>query len=329
MQRSIVILALASVAVRIETVAGRIREARKGEWGWIDGDARSLVLEGSARPASRRCSMVPFELTQDDLDRRKSSLDFTPDDEQRLLDADRHLRVEVGAIIDLLNVYLVVRLRALHAGASSTVTEQITTLHARHFTEITGGDWRLPYFARRLAAGHVFYAIDSSLDCYLGAYQQYLQLATDSLARLHRTDAASFLDATASLTKAARLDMGLLLDAVEPARASDADHASPSPNDTIRCLLAMTHRASELIALDMKDPLAQVDAFLRTLESQAHPYGIVDRTALHDAVIHCRRLVEQVITLCGASIPGSASTPAMPGVYGPAIGAVLATPYLS
>ncbi|MBI1850263.1 MAG: hypothetical protein HYR85_07955 [Planctomycetes bacterium] len=258
--------------------------------------------------------MAPFNLTQSEIDRRKSALEFTTDDEERIRDAHDHLKFEANSIVELLNAYLFVHLHSVQSFPETQLFERLTHLQAYYFTEITAGDWGVDFFGKRLRVGRLFQQISASPTWYLGAYQKYLHFVTASLGRQLADDVDLFRDTVISLTKVAHLDMGLMLDACY---VVTADPLGRSVDEQFRHLEALTQRATELIAQELKEPLCSVISFLQTLESDRDELPPAQRELLPKALRRCDELWQLTMKLCDFRTADSGPFRKNGLVYGP------------
>jgi len=145
--------------------------------------------------------------------RRLAFLEFTPEDEARLVELRCFAEENVDAIVDDFYRHLMAfeETRAVLGG-----DEQITRLKGlqrSYFLRMLEGAFDSAYFESRLRVGAAHARIDLRPEWYLGTYSLYVRLLTARLRARHRDDPEHLLALLESFSKVVFLDMGLAIDA--------------------------------------------------------------------------------------------------------------------
>lgn len=220
-------------------------------------------------------SIGSFTLTTAEVDRRKSYLELTPDDEKRLQDAHPVLTSQARDIIDRFYEYLLSHEYTRRILSAPGLVDRLKELQTAYFKELTSGKYDLAYFENRLRVGQTHYRIGLAPEWYMGAYVKFLHVASDVLSHALGRDYERFFQTIVSLTKVIYLDMGLALDAY---------HYS---------LQAAKQQLTDLIVHDLQNPLAGVMGVLQTLQGN-EKLSSAELEALHEAVTRCNDLTGMI-----------------------------------
>ncbi len=245
-----------------------------------------------------------FDLTTQELERRKAYLGIAPVDEQRLRDANAHLRREARGVIDRFYEHLLGHEHTRRMLAEPGLVDRLKALQARYFEELTSGVYDLPYAEKRVRVGLVHHRIGLSPEWYLGAYVKYLHIASDVLSLSYGRDYERYFQTVQSLTKIIYLDMGLAIDAYQLAaqealkqRSDDLEKA----NAEIRKAQAAKQVLSDMIVHDLQNPVAGVVAALQTLRARAGGLLEPEREALDEALRRCSDLTSMIFNVLEVS----------------------------
>lgn len=224
-----------------------------------------------------------FVLTPQEVEKRKTYLEITPADEQRLREAHPHLERHGQAVIDRFYEYLLSHEPTRQILSAPGLVERLKGLQTRYFSELTSGDYGLAYFENRLRVGQAHHRIGLSPEWYLGAYLKYLHIASDILSAAFGRDFERFYQTMVSLTKIIYLDMGL---------AIDAYHFSAQ---------ASKRQFTDLIVHDLQNPVAGIEAVLQVLAAKSKGLSEEEQAAVLEAQRRCKDLSHMIANVLQVS----------------------------
>jgi signal transduction histidine kinase len=246
---------------------------------------------------------VRFNLTDEEILRRKAYLEITADDERRLREAHPHLQKHFEFIIDRFYEYLLSHEHTRVMLSAPGLIDRLKQLQSRYFQELTAGDYGRAYFENRLKVGVAHNRVGLSPEWYLGAYTKYLHLVSEVLRQEFGRDFDRFFQTLVSLTKVINLDMGLALDAyilVAQQTLAGRQAELEAANVQLRKVDAARRQLTDMIVHDLQNPLAGIAAFLKVLEPSEHLSPSV-REALQEALRRCHDLSQMILNVLQVS----------------------------
>ena len=235
-------------------------------------------------------------ITEAEVARRKAYLEIRPEDERRLRDAHAHLLPHSGTIIDRFYDYLLSHEQIRSILAPPGLIERLKGMQARYFDELTAGTYDVPYFENRLKVGLAHNRVGLSPEWYLGAYNKYLNIASDVLSLAFGRDYERYFQTMASLSKLIDLDMGLAIDAYNLCAQAELK----TVNEGLRRLEGTRRQLTDMIVHDLQNPLAGITAFLHHLEANRQ-LSAGEREALTEALRRCGDLSQMILNVLQVS----------------------------
>lgn len=238
-----------------------------------------------------------FELSEAEVLERKAYLELTPADEQRLREVHPLLQEHADEIIDQFYSYLLAHTHTRKMLMVPGLIDRLKGLQRKYFAELTSGDYGIEYFENRLRVGEAHHRIGLSPEWYLGAYVKYLHIASDVLARVFPRDINRFYRTLVSLTKVIYLDTGLALDAYHFRAQEDLSRknvALESSNLEMQRLQAARQQLSDMIVHDLQNPLAGIEALLKTLAERRGGLSEVEQGMVEEALRRCNDLAQMI-----------------------------------
>ncbi len=241
-----------------------------------------------------------FKLTEEEVRKRKDYLEITEEDEKNLRDAHEHLQDYTQAIVDRFYEYLLSHPHTSAILSKPGLIERLKGLQRSYFSELTAGDYDIRYFENRLKVGRTHDRVGLAPEWYLGAYNKYLQIASDVLSRAFKDDHERYLRAIASLTKIIYLDMSLALDAYILSAHENLEQQNKAIQESylkLRQLQADKQQLTDMIVHDLQNPLAGIIAYLELLKTKPQRLTLSERDALDEALRRCNDLVNMIMNV--------------------------------
>jgi len=241
-----------------------------------------------------------FVLTEDEVVKRKTFLEFTENDEQLLQEAHLLLAGRHEEIIERFYEFLLSEPHTREILSTPGLVGRLKQIQSHYFRELTSGRYDLDYFENRLKVGLAHERIGLSPQWYLGAYQKYLAIVTDVLSLALGRDYERFFKTAQALTKLIFMDMSLAIDAyVFSAQDSLARKAEAleSANRELRNLEATKRRLTDMIVHDLQNPLSGILAFLQVLEGRSQGLTPEERLSLREAQARCNDLSQLILNV--------------------------------
>lgn len=238
-----------------------------------------------------------FELTEAEVFERKAYLEITSADEQRLRDAHPLLQQHADEIIERFYSYLLAHSHTRRILSEPGLLPRLKALQRKYFEELTSGEYGIEYFENRLRVGDAHHRIALSPEWYLGAYVKYLHIVSDVLGKAFSGDPDRFYQTMVSLTKVIYLDTGLALDAYH-FRAQESlarqNVELENANREMQRLQAARQQLADMIVHDLQNPLAGIEAFLKSLEARPEGLSGSDREMVAEALRRCGDLSQMI-----------------------------------
>ncbi|MEK7866446.1 MAG: protoglobin domain-containing protein [Planctomycetota bacterium] len=169
------------------------------------------MTEDSARPAPFGAAV---ELTEEEVRRRKEFLEFTQEDERRLVQLQPLAEKYADDVIEELYEHLLRFDETRKFLQDPRVLERVKALQKEYFLRLTQGDYGAEYVRNRVQVGVVHERIGLDHKWYLGAYRRYLQSVMTRLLEEYKDRPRLAIDAFMSLKKLMYLDIGIALDRI-------------------------------------------------------------------------------------------------------------------
>jgi signal transduction histidine kinase len=239
-------------------------------------------------------------LTDSEVNKRKHYLHITSDDERRLKAAHVHLEQHVQTITDRFYEYLLGHEHIRRMLSAPGLVERLKRLQTKYFSELTAGDYGLKYFEDRLRVGQVHHRIGLAPEWYLGAYDKYLQLASDVLSTAFGRDYERFFQTIISLNKIISLDKGLALDAYHFSAQEALELQAAElrkANDALHHLQDTKQQLTNMIVHDLQNPLAGVISVLQILDSKTTGLNPDERQILKEGLRRCDDLSQMILNV--------------------------------
>jgi signal transduction histidine kinase len=241
-----------------------------------------------------------FTLTASEVSKRKEYLEITSEDERRLKEAHVHLESHVTTIIERFYEYLLSHDHTRQMFSAPGLVERLKGLQTKYFRELTSGEYGLKYFENRLRVGQVHHRIGLAPEWYLGAYDKYLQLASDVLSTAFGRDYERFFQTIISLNKIISLDKGLALDAYHYSAKEALERQAnelKKANEGLQRLQDTKQQLSDMIVHDLQNPLAGVISVLQTFDSKPTGLRPDEREILKEGLRRCDDLSQMILNV--------------------------------
>jgi hypothetical protein len=128
-----------------------------------------LYLQRSPEWNDDMFAIGSFNLTEEEVRRRKDYLEITQEDEQRLRDMHAHLQAYSQEIADRFYEYLLSHPHTRAMLSAPGLIERLKQLQRTYFSELTAGKYDIEYFENRLKVGQTHDRVGLAPEWYLGA----------------------------------------------------------------------------------------------------------------------------------------------------------------
>jgi signal transduction histidine kinase len=243
-------------------------------------------------------------IAPDEVVRRKSYLQITPEDEARLREAHPLIHAHAPRIIARFYEYLLGHEHTRRMLEAHGLIERLKELQLKYFLDLTSGRYDLEYFENRIRVGSVHHRIGLSPEWYIGAYLKYFHIVSDVLSTAFGRDHEKFLQTSLSLTKIMHLDMGLTLDAYHRSAQHALEEKTEeleASNARLRELQLSRQLLSDLIVHDLQNPLAGIQAFLQVMQRKLEREPEDVSQALEEALSSCTNLSDMILNVLHVS----------------------------
>jgi len=180
-------------------------------WTLTSGALLMDEIEKSTLPDSY-VLMNKMGLDENEVARRKDWLEFTPDDEARLLELNEMAQGYATEVIEALYEHFLKFEDTRKFFENPTVLSRVKNLQKEYFLRLTKGDYTKNYIEERIKIGAVHAAIGLDVKWYLGAYNYYLRAVGERIFKAFKNNPDQALQAFFSLTKLVYMDIGLAID---------------------------------------------------------------------------------------------------------------------
>ncbi len=241
-----------------------------------------------------------FNLTEEEVRKRKDYLGITAEDEVRLREVHAHLQAYSQEIADRFYEFLLSHPHTRAMLSEPGLIDRLKQLQKKYFSELTAGTYDIEYFENRLRVGQTHNRVGLAPEWYLGAYNKYLQIVSDVLSRAFKSAHARYLRAITSVTKIIYLDMSLALDAYilsAQERLEQQNEAIQSSYQKLRQLQGDKQQLTDMIVHDLQNPLAGIIAYLELLKTKPDGLTLSEREALEEALRRCGDLVNMILNV--------------------------------
>lgn len=154
------------------------------------------------------------DLTEDEVRRRKEFLEFSQDDERRLVQLQPLAEKYADDVIEELYTHLLRFDETRKFLQDPLVLGRVKALQKEYFLRLTRGDYGAEYVRNRVQVGVVHERIGLDHKWYLGAYRRYLHSVMMRLLEEHKDRPRLAVEAFLSLSKLMYLDIGIALDRI-------------------------------------------------------------------------------------------------------------------
>lgn len=241
-----------------------------------------------------------FILAPGEVEKRKSYLEITPADEDRLKSAASRLQARSPEITERFYEYLLNHEHTRRILEAPGLLPRLKELQGNYFFRLTSGTYDLDYFEDRLRVGQVHFRIGLTPEWYLGAYVKYLHIVSDVLSQAFGRDYESFFQTLVSLTKVIYLDTGLALDAYHYSaqegleqRTADLQRA----NQEIKRIQAAKQQVTDLIVHDLQNPLAGITSVFQVLDEKPEGLSQGRQEVIREALGRCAELSQMIMNV--------------------------------
>ncbi len=186
----------------------------------------------------------------EELARRKEWLQFTDEDEARLLALDAVARKHGDDVIEDLYSHFLSNEQTAAFFKSDEEIERVKNLQRAYFQRLTEGNYDVAYASERVRIGATHHRIGLDMKWYLGAYSFYIRAITARIVP-EFDDLDEALAHWHALKKLVFLDMGLALDAYVAARERVIE-------DQQEALRELTLRNAQETIQELSTPVLQV-----------------------------------------------------------------------
>jgi len=199
---------------------------------------------------ARRGGAAVAPIDAKELARRKQWLQFTDEDEARLLALDVVAREHADAVIEELYEHFLANEKTAAFFANAEEVERVKNLQRAYFKRLTQGNYDVAYASERVRIGATHHRIGLDIKWYLGAYSFYIRAITAHIVPKF-DDLDEALAHWHALKKLVFLDMGLALDAYVAARERVIE-------DQQEALRELTLRHAQETVQELSTPVLQV-----------------------------------------------------------------------
>ncbi len=249
-------------------------------------------------------SIGSFNLTEEEVRKRKDYLEITEEDEELLRGAHLHLRAYAKEIADRFYDYLLSHSHTRTILSAPGLIERLKRLQQKYFNELTAGIYDIGYFENRLKVGLAHNRVGLDPEWYLGAYNRYLQIVSDIFSRVFESNHERYRRTITSLTKIIYLDMSLALDAYiisAKERLETQNTALQESNRKMGQLQEDKQQLTDMVVHDLQNPLAGIIAYLELLKTRPERLTLSEREALEEALRRCNDLVNMILNVLQVS----------------------------
>jgi rsbT co-antagonist protein RsbR len=166
----------------------------------------------STRLSTGGMALENAEITEAELIRRKDFLEFTEEDEGRLLRINDLARHYADDVIDAFYEHLLTFEDSRTFFADPHVLTHVKSMQKEYFLRLTQGNYDLAYSQNRVKVGAIHERIGLPVKSYLGMYNFYLRAVAARIVEAYRERPAEAWAVFTSLMKLTFLDIGLALD---------------------------------------------------------------------------------------------------------------------
>lgn len=156
--------------------------------------------------------MREMQITEREIAKRKSFLEFAEEDVERLLELNTLARDYADDFIETFYRHFFAFDETREFFMDPTVLVRVKELQKDYFIRLTEGGYDMEYVEHRLNIGLVHATIDLDVKWYLGAYNFYLRNVGNRILKAYPEEPAKAFDAFSSLMKLVFLDIGLAID---------------------------------------------------------------------------------------------------------------------
>ena len=240
-------------------------------------------------------------LTERELQKRKRYLEITPEDEERLRAVHEYLVPHLDEMVDRFYDYLLAHQETRRIlTATPDRLENFRGIQRQYFLDLTSGRYDLAYLEDRLRVGLAHQRIGVSPEWYLGAFNQYREIAAHVLELAIGSDPAHRYRTLSSLNKVISLDMSLAIDAyIYSAQAKLAERASAleAAHAELRQVGEAKQRLTDMIVHDLRNPLSGIVAFLQILGEREQGLTDQETAGLRAALSGCEDLSHLIMNV--------------------------------
>jgi len=170
-------------------------------------------MEENGKPTTTDPSLMNrMGLDQDEIARRKAWLEFTLEDETRLLSLNEMAQGYATEVIEALYDHFLAFDDTKKFFENASVLNRVKNLQKEYFLRLTKGNYDNKYVEERIKIGVVHASIGLDVKWYLGAYNFYLRAVGERIFKAFKNHPEQALEAYFSLTKLVYLDIGLAID---------------------------------------------------------------------------------------------------------------------
>jgi rsbT co-antagonist protein RsbR len=166
----------------------------------------------STRLSTGGMALENAEITEAELIRRKDFLEFTEEDEGRLIGINDIARHYADDVIDAFYQHLLTFEDSRTFFADPHVLTHVKSMQKEYFLRLTQGNYDLTYCQNRVKVGAIHEKIGLPVKSYLGMYNFYLRAVAARIVEAYRERPDEAWAVFMSLMKLTFLDIGLALD---------------------------------------------------------------------------------------------------------------------
>jgi rsbT co-antagonist protein RsbR len=160
----------------------------------------------------RESLMAELEISDHEISERKSFLQFTTEDVDRLLSVNELAKAYADPVIEDFYKHLLTYDETRGFFQDPRVLDHVKRMQKEYFLRLTQGNYDAGYIENRLTIGAVHERIGLPVKSYLGAYNFYLRAVAERLAEAYAKQPEAALSVLLSLMKLVFLDIGLAID---------------------------------------------------------------------------------------------------------------------
>lgn len=166
----------------------------------------------SAQRPAETAVEVGTEVTEQELLRRKSFLEFRDEDVATLVSINDLAQRYADSVIDEFYKHLLAFDETRSFFRDPEVLRRVKNAQQQYFLELTHGKYDLAYAQNRLRVGAIHERVGLPIKAYLGMYNFYLRAVGNRLNEAYKKEPKKAWEAFLSLMKLTFLDMGLAID---------------------------------------------------------------------------------------------------------------------